>query len=544
MSVTDLKDRPLDALPRDDQLHTLFSHHTVNAERLHHLHCAHNGYTGHPGVEATVRHLTAANITWHGMTADAAQFIRRCPTCCSSRLKLHYAPVSAASLRLHARPLKRWHIDQSGPGTECSFTAYRRFIAFICETTQFCVLFGSRHGTALEVAIALIAVMGLFGLPESIHSDHGSENDNYIWQQMIQITGIKHTFSVPYIPSTNGIAERNIQTSKRFLRTLCVDIGRHDSWGLLLPIAQKGINDLPREELQWRCPAEIVFASLYDHTDFVIPDFYSRSVRQNDMDDVHAYHVSANFPHRAMCFQQQILSFFHETKDVAFAAAARNNPLESSDLQLGQAVLIDWEQEAPSPQHPSKRGPYRVVDIRRNSVLLQHISQPTPDGQDEMVTWSKHAQVYVYCDDAVPHRSDRDPSASMVAALAPAQQIECVICHAPLASADRAASLRGQRNHVANQMYTCRLFAANMRQTDHPAVLRSFLYDDIKHTFAFDMYAMANRILSGHTPVAHMPINWSPHAVIRSLRPSHRPSPVFERQTVVISDSDTSDVDA
>jgi hypothetical protein len=386
--------------------------------------------------------------------------------------------------------------------------------------------------------------MGLFGLPESIHSDHGSENDNYIWQQMIQITGIKHTFSVPYVPSTNGIAERNIQTCKRFLRTLCVDIGRHDSWGLLLPIAQKGVNDLPREELLWHCPAELVFASLYDHDDFTIPSFYSRSMRENDFDDVHAYHVSANFPHRAMCFQQHILCHFHEVKDTAFVAAARNNPVESSDLQLGQAVLIDWEDEPPSAYHPSKRGPYRVVDIRRNTVLLQHISQPTPDGQDELVTWSKHAHVYVYCDDVVPHRSEDDPSATMVAALAPAQQIECVISHVPLPPADRNLSFRGQRNHVSNQMYTCRLFAANLRETDHPAVLRSFLYNDIRHTFAFDMYVLANRILSGHTPIAHMPLNWSPHAVVPSLRPSHRPSSVFERQTVVISDSDTSNVDA
>ena len=29
-------------------------------------------------------------------------------------------------------------------------------IVFICETTQFTLLFGSRHGTALEEAIALI----------------------------------------------------------------------------------------------------------------------------------------------------------------------------------------------------------------------------------------------------------------------------------------------------------------------------------------------------------------------------------------------------
>ena len=60
----------------------------------------------------------------------------------------------------------------------CAFTGYNLMIVFICEVTQFTVMFGSRHGTALETAIALVQLMGWLGLPESVHSDGGSENDN------------------------------------------------------------------------------------------------------------------------------------------------------------------------------------------------------------------------------------------------------------------------------------------------------------------------------------------------------------------------------
>jgi hypothetical protein len=184
----------------------------IGDDKLRWIHHAHNAYTGHPGVAATVQQLMADGHTWRGMTAQVSQFIKHCPTCCSSRLKLLHAPTSAATVRFQSRPLRRWHVDQTGSMGACAFTGFNILLAFICEVTQFTVLFGSRHGTALEAAIALISLMGWLGLAESIHSDGGPENDNYIWHQVTQITGIKHTFSIPNVPSSNPIAERNIQS--------------------------------------------------------------------------------------------------------------------------------------------------------------------------------------------------------------------------------------------------------------------------------------------------------------------------------------------
>ncbi len=148
---------------------------SIDPERLQQIHAAHCAYSGHPGVTATVRALIACGHEWQGMTAQIAQFIRRCPTCCASRLRLHKVPVSASTLRLYARLLKRWHIDQTGPLPHCAHTGFSRFIVFTCEATQFVYLVGSRFGIALEIVIALVTVMSLFGLAEYLHSDHGKE---------------------------------------------------------------------------------------------------------------------------------------------------------------------------------------------------------------------------------------------------------------------------------------------------------------------------------------------------------------------------------
>jgi hypothetical protein len=390
----------------------------------------------------------------------------------------------------------------------------------------------------MEIAIALVSVMGWFGLPESLHSDNGSENDNYIWRQVQQVTGIKHTFSMPFIPQTNGIAERGIQTCKRILRTLSVDIGRHNSWGLLLPIAQKGANDLKREELSWYSPAEIVFASCNSGFDFAVPAFYHRPLNAADLADANHYHVSGNFGHRVMYFQQEIVNTFHEIQRKAREQATASAPIDAATLRVGQAVLIDWPQLPPSPQHPSLRGPYRVLDVRRNVAQLQHLCVPPPDDQAEIVTWSLQARIYIYPDDYIPYRSALSPASSHVATGFSTRHIECILSHSLSPSLDRRCA---GRLLVTNQVYECRLFSSDAPRS-HTQLVISCAYDDIKHTLAFDNY-VATTNLTGHVPTSQLPINWQ-HAVMPSSRPMHRPSPTFENEVIERpdSDSDTSDV--
>lgn len=411
-------------------------------------------------------------------------------------------------------------------------------IVFVCEVTQFTVLFGSRYGTALETAIALITLMGWLGLPESIHSDGGAENDNYIWHQVQQITGIKHTLSQPGVPSSDGIAERNIQTAKRFVRLLTVDMDRHNAWGLLLPIAQKGVNDLPREQLFWLSPNEIVYASLADSSTFAIPTFYTRHLNESDLADVNAYHISANFAHRVSCFQQLICNSIHEVQERALTQSAARNPTVCTDVYVGQCVLIDWNSGSPpTATHPRKRGPYKVVAVHHNSLSLEHLSFPPPADQDRTVEWSKHAHVYQYDEDAAPVRHSFDPAASQVPVGVQARNIDCVVSHSPLPPHSRDSNALPP-THVSRQQYQCRMYVAEATRLPprNPPPLVRLSYAEIAHTHAFDVYVQGQRQLTGHSPVAFMPSNWSPHAVPRSQRPSHPAAPPHEHSFGVNDD--------
>ena len=58
-----------------------------------------------------------------------------------------------------------------------------------------------------------------FGLPEQTVSDNGPPFNSQNFATFMKSNGIKHIRSTPYQPSTNGLAERFVQTFKRALKT-------------------------------------------------------------------------------------------------------------------------------------------------------------------------------------------------------------------------------------------------------------------------------------------------------------------------------------
>jgi hypothetical protein len=280
--------------------------------------------------------------------------------------------------------------------------------------------------------------------------------------------------------------------------------------------------------LLWYSPNEIVFASLSDPTSLVIPTFYTRAVREADLADSNAYQISANFVHRAVCFQQHVCSIIQEIHAKAFDACAATNPTSYTDLSVGQCVLINWPSDhPPSPAHPLKRGPYKVLAIQHNSVHLEHLANPPPADQPLNILWSKHAHVYQYVDDDTPVRSALDPAASHAPTGPPGRNIDCVLSHSTLPANLLPPGIA--LDHVKAQKYLCRLFSTSTsRQPPAIASTQLLSYDQIAHTFAFDTYVLNQRHLHGHVPSLFMPANWDPHAVPPSLRPSHPPLPIHE----------------
>jgi hypothetical protein len=328
-------------------------------------------------------------------------------------------------------------------------------------------------------------------------------------------------------------------TVKRFVRTLLADLGRHNAWGLLLPIAQHAANSLPRGP-NGISPNQLVFASFYTPDAFIIPHTEACLASDEltvDVTDGNYFDPSANFIHRATYFQQLVVNKYYDAIDASMDRANQRAPGHAENIAVGQQVLIDWpNNRQPSSLHPLRRGPYIVTRVVGNVLHLTHAINPLPRDQPFKLTWSRAARIYTF--DVELARDAFDPSATMVPTGPPGHRaIDCVLGHELDPSFDETSDTSDMRYDVRSQLYSCRVWAP-VSLTSPARPNRTFAYDQIKHTVAFENYVSACPFLTGHRPCFQMPLTWNPRAVAPNLRPLHVPELAEERGLPVVDDVD------
>ena len=73
--------------------------------------------------------------------------------------------------------------------------------------------------TAPVTVRRLREVFSQHGLPDQIVSDNGPQFTSDEFRRFTEANGITHTFSAPYHPATNGLAERFVRTMKQALKS-------------------------------------------------------------------------------------------------------------------------------------------------------------------------------------------------------------------------------------------------------------------------------------------------------------------------------------
>ncbi|CAJ0920486.1 unnamed protein product, partial [Ranitomeya imitator] len=84
-------------------------------------------------------------------------------------------------------------------------------------------------------------VVRLYGIPENIVSDRGSQFVSRFWQAFCARMGIDLSFSSAFHPQTNGQTERTNQTLETYLR--CFVSADQDDWVSFLPLAEFALNN-------------------------------------------------------------------------------------------------------------------------------------------------------------------------------------------------------------------------------------------------------------------------------------------------------------
>lgn len=148
---------------------------------------------------------------WPGIDAEIEEEATGCPDCQNVRNMPQIA-------RLHPwdfpeEPWQRIHIDFAGP------VESHMFLVIVDAHSKWPEVAVMNSTSSEKTIEELRSVFSRFGIPQQLVSDNGPQLVSEEFQFFLLLNGIQHIRSAPYHPSTNGLAERFVQTLKKALKT-------------------------------------------------------------------------------------------------------------------------------------------------------------------------------------------------------------------------------------------------------------------------------------------------------------------------------------
>ncbi|XP_060091240.1 uncharacterized protein K02A2.6-like [Heteronotia binoei] len=143
------------------------------------------------------------------MDEEIEGWVRKCRACQESQPEPPSAP--AQRWETNRKPWSRLHVDFTGPFHGQIFfilvDAYTKWLEVILVAS-----------TSMVAAIrALRKVLSTHGIPDTIVSDNGTAFTSREFQEFLQRYLIRHIWSAPFHPATNGQAEQMVRTTKEAL---------------------------------------------------------------------------------------------------------------------------------------------------------------------------------------------------------------------------------------------------------------------------------------------------------------------------------------
>ena len=223
-------------------------------------------HTAHPGI-VHMKAIARSYIWWPKLDADIEMKVRQCNKCQQNRKK---APESTVHpWEWPERPWSRIHMDFAGP-----FMG-KMFLVLVDAHSKWLEVHPMTSITASSTIYILRQIFACHGLPETAVSDNGPTFTSAEFKEFMDRNGIKHLFSAPFHPASNGLAERAVQTFKGSIErmsegTLQCKLSRFLFKQRITPHSTTGIS-----------PAELLMGRrLRSHLQLAKPDLSSKVSRQ------------------------------------------------------------------------------------------------------------------------------------------------------------------------------------------------------------------------------------------------------------------------
>lgn len=166
-------------------------------------------HTGHPGV-VKMKAVARSYVWWPGIDAQIEQVSKTCQPCQLTQKAPGPAPLHPWTWP--GSPWQRIHVDFAGP-----FQG-QMFLVVVDAHSKWPEVHLMSSTTTTKTIQVLRGLFSRYGLPEVLVSDNGPQFTSHEFESFMKGNGVKHIRSAPFHPSTNGLAERFVQTFKQSLK--------------------------------------------------------------------------------------------------------------------------------------------------------------------------------------------------------------------------------------------------------------------------------------------------------------------------------------
>ncbi|KAG7310777.1 hypothetical protein JYU34_003593 [Plutella xylostella] len=166
-------------------------------------------HDSHMGVTKT-KAISRSYVWWPGIDEAIAETCARCAVCAA----VADAPPAHAprAWPWPDRPWTRLHLDFMGP------IAGHTYLVLVDSCTKWIEVIKMVSTSAKQVIIKLREIFATFGLPKQVVSDNGPPFTSMEFKDFLSSNGITQTFSAPYHPASNGLAENAVRTCKKVIK--------------------------------------------------------------------------------------------------------------------------------------------------------------------------------------------------------------------------------------------------------------------------------------------------------------------------------------
>ena len=166
-------------------------------------------HEGHPGI-IRMKGLAISYYRWPSLDDDIEAIVRECAGCQSTRKQYNSSYESWPEAKCN---WQRINIDFAGP-----FIG-KMFMIMVDAHSKWLEVIPMTIVTSSRTIDELDKVFTTHRSPEVLVSDNGTNFNSEEFATYMRSNQIKHIFTPPYHPSSNGLAERAVQTFKNAMRS-------------------------------------------------------------------------------------------------------------------------------------------------------------------------------------------------------------------------------------------------------------------------------------------------------------------------------------